>query len=169
MTKIPPGNLMLFPDELLVEARRGLGDDQSDQSQGRLRRALSTAYYSLFHLLIAEATANWNRPEQRDRLARCFQHKQMRHASGQVKGRAYADESPDVVKRLRAIAKCFVDLQASRQDADYNKERPWRHAEVQRKVNDVAMAFDDVEAIRSEQVFQDYLLSLFVHEPWEED
>ena len=160
---------MPLQDELLQEALKGLDGQSSDQSQGRLRRTLSTAYYSLFHLLIAEATANWNRPEQRDRFARVFQHKQMRLASGQVKGRAYSGEQPAVVDHLRKIAACFNDLQASRQEADYNKERPWKHAEVQEKVSSVVAAFAHVDAIRSAQVFQDYLLSLFVHEPWEED
>ena len=49
--------------------------------QASLRRAVSTAYYAIFHLLISEATSNWARPELRNQLGRCFDHGSMRSAS----------------------------------------------------------------------------------------
>jgi len=52
--------------------------------QASLRRAVSTGYYALFHLLIAEATANWARPQLRAKLGRCFEHGRMRTASGSL-------------------------------------------------------------------------------------
>jgi hypothetical protein len=44
---------------------------ESAQHQASPRRAVSTAYNALFHLLISEATANWARPELRAILGRC--------------------------------------------------------------------------------------------------
>ena len=114
---------MQFPNELLEEALRAVQLESGDQRQGRLRRAVSTAYYALYHLLIEEAVANWSRPEQRERLARSFQHKQMKKASVQVGGRTYDGASPDIVDKLKQIARCFVDLQENRHDADYNLEK----------------------------------------------
>ena len=46
-----------------------LADEPRNPKQASLRRALSTAYYALFHLLISEAVANWNRVNLRQRLA----------------------------------------------------------------------------------------------------
>jgi uncharacterized protein (UPF0332 family) len=159
---------MAFPDELLLEALKSVQSDLVDEPQGRLRRAVSTAYYGLFHLLIDETVANWSRPEQREKLSRAFAHKQMRNASDQVRGRPYAGETPDVVTKLRHVAESFVNLQQSRIEADYDKSKPWTQVRALSKVKKAQQAFANVDAIRSEPIFQDYLLSLFVHEWWEE-
>ena len=55
--------------------------DPEEPRQAGLRRAVSTAYYSLFHLLISEATSNWSRAEQRPALGRIFEHGKMKNAS----------------------------------------------------------------------------------------
>ena len=93
----------------------------------------------------------------------------MKKASGQVSGKPFEGQSPDVVDKLRQIASCFVVLQENRHDADYNKARPWKQQDALEKVEEVEQAFANVKAIRSEQIFQDYLLSLFVQEYWEEE
>lgn len=51
------------------------------ETQATMRRAISTAYYALFHFLVEDASANWTRPEQRPRLARVFEHRRMAEAS----------------------------------------------------------------------------------------
>jgi uncharacterized protein (UPF0332 family) len=43
-------------------------------TQAELRRAVSTAYYALFHLLVSEATLNWKRDSSRNALGRMFDH-----------------------------------------------------------------------------------------------
>ena len=90
-------------------------------------------------------------------------------ASDQVKGKPYANEDPDVVTRLRQVAAWVADLQQSRIEADYDKAKPWTHARTLSKVRIVEQAFTNVDAIRYQQIFRDYLLSLFVHELWEEE
>ncbi len=42
--------------------------------QASMRRAVSTAYYALFHLLVGEAVNNWAVQRHRDILARLFDH-----------------------------------------------------------------------------------------------
>jgi ABC-type sulfate transport system substrate-binding protein len=66
---------MAYPDELLGSAISLV--QVSPETQANLRRAVSTAYYALFHLLIGDACKNWSRPEQRARLARNFEHARM--------------------------------------------------------------------------------------------
>ena len=57
----------------LLELARDLADLHPESPpQPSLRRAVSTAYYALFHLLISEAPANWARPELRAILGPLF-------------------------------------------------------------------------------------------------
>lgn len=54
--------------------------------QASLRRAVSTAYYALFHLLIEDATKHWSgHGNSRAGLARAFEHANMDRASGAFK------------------------------------------------------------------------------------
>lgn len=72
---------MAFPDDLLGLAQQLAGLHPEGPHQASLRRAVSTAYYALFHLLISEATENWAPPELRAILGRCFDHGTMLTAS----------------------------------------------------------------------------------------
>ena len=72
---------MAFSDDLLQLARQIANLHPDNPNQASLRRAVSTAYYAIFHLLISEATANWGRPELRAILGRCFDHGPMKTAS----------------------------------------------------------------------------------------
>src|SRR5579864_5721243 len=49
-----------------------------------LRRAVSAAYYGLFHLLTTEAAQNWKHQNQRDRFARMFDHGRMKTCSSSL-------------------------------------------------------------------------------------
>ncbi len=48
---------MSYPDQLLRLAAELVGTT-AGATQAELRRGVSTAYYALFHLLVAEATLN---------------------------------------------------------------------------------------------------------------
>jgi uncharacterized protein (UPF0332 family) len=52
---------MAFADDLLDIAQHLAGLPAEISKQASLRRAVSTAYYSLFHLLISDAAATWAR------------------------------------------------------------------------------------------------------------
>lgn len=69
---------MPFAEDLLDVARSLADMDEEGPRQASLRRAVSTAYYALFHLLISEATSNWNRAEPRAALGRIFEHGKMK-------------------------------------------------------------------------------------------
>ena len=49
---------MAFPGDLLEQAKHLSKRERRKPKQASLRRAVSTAYYALFHLLIEEATRN---------------------------------------------------------------------------------------------------------------
>jgi len=64
-----------YPRDLLEVAHKLLWAEP--ETQATLRRAVSTAYYALFHLLIEAACKNWAQPQQRGNLARQFDHKRI--------------------------------------------------------------------------------------------
>ena len=156
---------MAFPDELLRLAEHLRDIDPPDQAS--LRRAVSTAYYALFHLLIAEATANWARPELRAVLARSFDHGPMKTASearvarinAALKNQAGGEETA-VLARLRTVAAVFTQAQQRRNDADYNLTRDWTPVEAEQQIASVKEAFENWKAIREETQAQAYLVSL---------
>ena len=93
-----------------------------------LRRAVSAAYYALFHLLIPEAILNWKHATHRPAIARHFQHAQMRIASDTTAKRLKsgmaklnpASREFAVAQGLVSVAESFVVLYQSRQNADYD-------------------------------------------------
>ncbi len=159
---------MAFPVDLLELARHLADLHPENPHQASLRRAVSTAYYALFHLLIAEATANWARPELRATLGRCFDHGPMKTASeatvSQIntafKENPPKDAAETVAGRLRTVANAFIQAQQRRNDADYNMSKEWTPVEVEKQIASVGEAFRSWLSIRDEAVAQAYLVSL---------
>ena len=99
---------MAFADDLLEQAHHLARREKKKPKQASLRRALSTAYYALFHLLIAATAANWKRSDQRADLARAFSHRKMKSASQKAARSSFQGSSPTVVADLKSVAKAFV-------------------------------------------------------------
>jgi len=158
---------MAFPDDLLELAQQLADLHPESPHQASLRRAVSTAYYALFHLLISEATANWARPELRVVLGRCFDHGPMKTASLRVsqidialQHNPQADATNKVSMHLRTVANAFIQAQQRRNDADYNMAKEWTGVEVAKQIASVYEAFKTWNMIRDEAVAQAYLVSL---------
>ncbi len=133
-----------------------------------LRRAVSTAYYAIFHLLISDATRNWQHEELRPEFGRLFDHGRMRTASNEMQAQM-ARQSAKSLKgtpehslfdQLRIVATTFLDAQQARNQADYNTAKVWTSSDALREVDSIAEAFESWEAVRHEPLAQAYLLSL---------
>jgi hypothetical protein len=152
---------MAFAEDLLKQAFLLLNKESKNPTQASLRRAVSTAYYALFHLLIQEASANWSRVDTRDYLARAFDHRTMKDASTRAENATYETSvSPRVVAKLRSVARAFRELQLQRHLADYSNATRWDRIKASAKVNQSKTAFNDWKSIRHEYVAQKYLVSL---------
>ncbi len=154
---------MAYHDELLQLA--GELANKIPPSQADLRRAISTAYYALFHLLVSETTQNWIRDSSRDSLGRMFEHSQMKKASSRVLDSSkmpFVGEVPAIVSNLRFVARAFVQLQSKRHIADYDNTRPWTGLEAIEEVLIVARVFDMWRNIRQQNIAQEYLVSLLI-------
>ena len=106
---------MNAPD--LIEAARTLAEsDDAPPTQARLRRAVSTAYYAMFHTLATSAADLFIGPTRSaawHQAYRALEHGRARRACQQ--GQAMR-EFPEEV---RDFARAFVVLQKARQQADY--------------------------------------------------
>jgi uncharacterized protein (UPF0332 family) len=122
--------------DLLALARMLAGSEPRRPKQATLRRAVSTAYYGLFHFLIEESTALLCGAGQGDAAfrqlaARAFVHGKMRSVCAE-----FVKPNPQQVHALlnpfwtrlaiannpqaRLIAQTFIDLQDDRHAADYD-------------------------------------------------
>jgi uncharacterized protein (UPF0332 family) len=156
---------MAFHDDLLRQALQLVHQEPRNPKQASLRRAVSTAYYAVFHLLINEAVANWNRVSLRPALSRAFDHSIMKAASNRIQDTRqfpFAGEDPAVVAALRAVAKTFVQLQEKRHTADYDNTTFWTRTEALARVKSAEQAFNAWSPIRNEHIAQAYLVSLAI-------
>ena len=145
-----------FTDYLLAQANFLLQLDTRRPKQANLRRAVSAAYYALFHFLIEEATlltvgaANAAKP-LRQLVGRGFSHTAMRSASAEMgKG-----TPTDLLKQfwplygvtasveLQNLTTAFVELQQERHRADYDLSRPFTRSEAEKLVAQARDAFDN--------------------------
>lgn len=116
---------MAFHDDLLEQAFDLVG---RDANQANLRRAVSAAYYAVFHLLITEAVDALAREHShalRARMRRAFAHADMvsvcrQFASGGLPDYVRALLAEPIEPDLTFISKMFVFLQEARLIADYD-------------------------------------------------
>ena len=108
---------MAYADDLLQLARDITSLHPNEAHQPSLRRALSTAYYALFHLLISDAVASCSDPKLRASLSRMFDHGPLRQASDNkvaklndfFKQRPPKGPEYDFNERLYSVAETFSE------------------------------------------------------------
>ena len=146
---------MAFADDLLADAHHLAARGGKNPKQSSLRRAVSTAYYALFHLLIADFVLNWRRPDQRVRLGRMFEHRKMSQAKFQGVGLTPVEED------LKTVIDAFAQLQDHRSTADYDFGKNWSPADVTIILGIADEAFKAWRIVRREKIAQDHLLTMF--------
>ena len=123
-------------DDLLAQAQELVQKDKKKPKQATVRRAVSTAYYALFHFFSDKITravvgGQNDRVELRAWQARTLEHGAMKKVCnffGNSNDRGFQDfqaklnfiTSPDIER----IAQAFVELQELRHTADYDLSEP---------------------------------------------
>jgi len=161
---------MSFPSHLLEQALHLANREKKRPRQASLRRAVSTAYYALFHHLIYEATLNWKRVEQRALLARFFEHGRMKNACERQRGDCvrFMNANPppprdaefEVMTDLHRVSNAFIQSQQQRHTADYDSSKVWTRTEVLTLIQLVVEAFESWKRIREVSRAQAFLISL---------
>jgi hypothetical protein len=145
----------------LLDLARELANSSQEPNQARLRRAVSTAYYALFHFLIAEATCNYTREELRAEFGRVFDHGKMKNAAVQSRARTQPlAASNETAAALSRVTTTFIELQVRRQLADYHLGQDWNRLDAIGLIDDVEIAFDAWSKIRESGEAQAFLIAM---------
>ena len=117
--------------------------------QAHLRRAVSCAYYALFHLLIHDATEAMQIPGAPDRrrwrrvLGRAFDHAVMAQAAAGVGSCMVKKIGPvPTPADLKTVCKALVDLRSARHRADYDMSELLSKQDAANYVDQAKEAFE---------------------------
>jgi hypothetical protein len=120
---------ILDHEHLFQQADRLVPSQRGRPRQADIRRAISAAYYGLFHAILTAATDQFVGKNNRDLaryglVYRSVEHSRLRDLCNQVRGRSdrikpYAP-SGGFDPEIRAFAAATVDLQEKRFIADYD-------------------------------------------------
>ncbi len=163
---------MSLHDDLLEQAKHLANREPRRPKQASLRRAISTAYYALFHLLVDEATRLMAvDPKLRQLAGRAFAHDEMKQASNSFRStglppQVSAVSGMGIPTDLKLVAEVFVELQDARHEADYSLGRTFTRADAQFQVNRADQAFQAWSNVRSEPIAKVFLASLLLWKRW---
>jgi len=155
------GKENLQPRDLIATARLLANSGQGKPAQVHLRRAISTAYYALFHtlarngadLLIGGHGAAHSKHAWRQ-VYRALEHGVAKNA---CQNRAIVSQFP---RPIEDFASTFVDMQIRRHDADYDPIGKYTKSEVLKDIDDIETAIAGfLSAPRKDrQAFSAYVL-----------
>lgn len=170
---------MSLQRDLLDQARQLARHEPRRPRQASLRRAVSAAYYALFHLLAdaasREVVSGGRTAALRMRVRRALPHSDMHRICRSLASwdpnqppLALADflpagPSPD----LRTVAAAFVELQQARHEADYDLSRNFTRKDTLDLLQVAETAFSAFDRFpRSSDERRLFLVGLFFHTRW---
>lgn len=165
---------MSLPGDLLEQANHLANREPKKPKQASLGRAVSAAYYALFHLLTSEAARRLgpNTPAGlHAQIKRAFNHGSMKEACQEF-ARTKIPKSLDpfiagaMPQDLVDVAKAFVSLQQARHDADYNLAKQYSRQGVLADIEKAANAFQSWKKVRSTAEANVFLTALLLWKQW---
>ncbi|MBI2827344.1 MAG: hypothetical protein HYX69_21940 [Planctomycetia bacterium] len=144
--------------DLLGQAALLADIDPKRPKQANLRRAVSTAYYALFHFFLDQAWRTFLGTQNdvrvyRDVLARAFDHGCMKDACSSFAGgtlpKSVSKGLPSsfrVPHDLQDVAATFVEAQEKRHLADYDRSERFTRSDVKAFVQQIHSAMGRFEA-----------------------
>ena len=149
------------PRDLSATARLLATASKGKPAQVHLRRAVSTAYYALFHtlarngadLLIGGPNSDRSKPAWRQ-VYRALDHGTAKNA---CQNRAILSRFP---KPIESFADLLVIMQIKRHDADYDPTKRYTRSEVLQDIADVETAMNAfmAQSKKDRQAFSAYVL-----------
>ena len=140
---------MFSPSNLIATARvlfnAGLQENDLEQAQSHLKRAVSTAYYAMFHAICAsaaellpDASAD---PAASAAWLQAYRGPEHTHARNQCRNSGLMAPFPAEIKEF---ARIFVDNQGHRNQADYNPTSDFSSSDVSQIIEDAENAIADL-------------------------
>ncbi len=133
-------------DDLFSQARMLATFDPGKPKQANLRRAVSSAYYALFHFLVDQACraqigTQHSQAGYRHAIARAFSHAVMKQACTSFGGGTLKSTvlkglpaTFSVPPEIRTLAGYFVELQEKRHQADYDLSERFQRVDVMTQI-----------------------------------
>lgn len=169
---------MSLATDLLDQAEMLAKREPKNPKQASLRRAVSAAYYALFHLL-AEAAARQfaglcgrSTPETVSLISRSFSHIDMKKASERFEkselpvALQVPNEQYVAPADLILVSKVFGVLYSARMEADYNTGKLVARSEAQSLIEEARKAFSAWERVKDTADARTYLACFSLWEMW---
>ncbi len=168
---------MVLHHDLLALARELATKEPKRPRQATLRRAISSAYYALFHSLVSEgalALAPAKPAGLRSRVQRAYAHATMREvcdrfSRGDASGLGAGTKelvTGIVASDLVEVAQSFGLLQEARHRADYDTARPWQRVDVLALVARVEETLVRWQKIRGTDNARVFLTAMLLQRWW---
>lgn len=150
--------------------------ERGKPKQASLRRALSCAYYALFHLLVSDGAALLGSKlgkEARVRLRRAYAHNDMKAVCASYAGSP--NRFPPHIAillnlpldpNLQAVATLFLDLQQERHSADYDIASVFNRTDVLTFISTLDATFGIWANIRTSENAKIFLADLLLRKSW---
>ena len=163
----------------LLEQAKDLLDNTRAENRGRpqqakLRRSISTAYYSLFSLLVEEAAIEMIGGGSKKKALRGYVSRAISHEAIRGVCKGFANRNPDdkiksaladheIPEDLFDIAITCHDLQVERHEADYNFIRNFTKEEAINAVEKATEAHRRWKDIKDNEATKVFLTALIVY------
>lgn len=163
---------MSLAHDLLEQAEHLVKRERGRPKQASLRRAISTAYYALFHLLLEEAALQivpGNLVAWRPVASRTINHGDLRKVATWFASGALPLPlvlSNPLSADIRLVAMVCNQLQQRRHEADYDTTARLKRGQVQQQVRRAEQAFAAWSRVRSSEEGRAFLLLLLVTDRW---
>lgn len=168
---------MSLAEELLEQSRFLASLDPHNPKQANLRRAVSSAYYAVFHLLAQEVAGRLTHsgpPGLLEKTVRAMNHGSMYRAAGVFSVPGPRPQSlpadiplPEMISAsLSSIATGFRLLQEQRHEADYNVSHAFDRLEVLGLVEIAENIFQDWDTEKTSPNASVFLASLMFWNLW---
>lgn len=169
---------MTLAKDLLAQAKTLADLDSGKPKQANLRRAISSAYYCLFHLLIDEGAAivgSKLSAASKAKIRRAFAHADMKtvclnYAKATSAASFNQQISPllsfPLAPELMNVAEAFVLLQEARHQADYDVYVVYNRPDTKSDIGLAEAAFADWATIRSTDNAKVFLVDLLLRKGW---
>lgn len=163
---------MSLPADLLEQARHLARRERGKPRQASLRRAVSTAYYALFHLLLEEA-ATQSVPASvgafRPVTRRAINHGDLKKVCNWFVNNSLPKGLPALTPPsadLVLVASACLRSQERRHEADYDMTIRYARSEVIAIVKEAENAFAAWNRVRATDEGRAFLLLLFLTDRW---
>lgn len=165
---------MSLPHDLLEQARHLAAREPKKPRQASLRRAISAAYYAIFHLLVSKGVARFspNRPQGlRLQMRRVFSHADMKDVCRSFAGGNLPVATRNLIAQpiepdLQFIAERFDQLQEARHEADYDASASFTRTEALQRVEAAEEAFAAWRRVRNNPNATIFLAALMLQRHW---